>query len=282
MSTTQKRQKVVRSHPRLSLKEQCNILSIHRSGLYYKPKGESLLNLRLMEAIDRQFIEHPYYGAERMTDYLNMDLGYRVNIKRVRRLYKLMNLRTIYAKPKTTKRNPEHAVYPYLLKGLKIKRPNQVWQTDITYIPMFRGFMYLAAIIDVYSRKVLNWSISNSMTAEWVKELLEDTIRMYGAPEIHNSDQGSQYTSQEYIDVLKDNEIKISMDSKGRALDNVYIERFWRSIKQEMIYLNPPNGGMELYQMVKDYIQFYNEKRRHTEIGKVPPDQKYYQKKMAS
>jgi putative transposase len=147
---------------------------------------------------------------------------------------------------------------------------------------MFRGFMYMAAIIDVYSRKVLNWSISNSMTAEWVKELLEDTIRMYGAPDIHNSDQGSQYTSQDYIDVLKEHEIKISMDSKGRALDNVYIERFWRSIKQEKIYLNPPNGGLELYQMVKEYIQFYNEKRRHTEIGKMPPDQKYNQKKMAS
>lgn len=235
-----------------------------------------------MAAIDRQFIEHPYYGVERMTDYLNMDLGYGVNIKRVRRLYKLMNLRTIYAKPKTTKRNKEHAVYPYLLKGVKIKRPNQVWQTDITYIPMFRGFMYMAAIIDVYSRKVLNWSISNSMTAEWVKELLEDTIRMYGAQEIHNSDQGSQYTNQDYIDKLKEHEINISMDSKGRALDNVYIERFWRSIKQEKIYLNPPNGGLELYQMVKEYIQFYNEKRRHTEIGKMPPDQKYNQKKMAS
>jgi len=282
MSTTQKRQKVVRAHPRLSLKEQCNILSIHRSGLYYKPKGESLLNLRLMAAIDRQFLEHPYYGVERMTDYLNLDLGYRVNVKRVRRLYKLMNLQTIYAKPKTTKRNPEHAVYPYLLRGVKVKRPNQVWQTDITYIPMFRGFMYMAAIIDVYSRKVLNWSTSNSMTAEWVKELLEDTISMYGVPDIHNSDQGSQYTSQDYIDVLKNHEIKISMDSKGRALDNVYIERFWRSIKQEKIYLNPPNGGMELYQIVKEYIKFYNEKRRHTEIGKMPPDQKYYQKNMAS
>jgi putative transposase len=282
MSTTQKRQKVVKTHPGLSLKEQCNILSIHRSGLYYKPKGESLLNLKLMEAIDRYFIDHPYYGIERMTDYLNMDLGYRVNVKRVRRLYKLMNLQTIYAKPKTTKRNQSHAVYPYLLKNLKIERPNQVWQTDITYIPMFRGFMYMAAIIDVYSRKVLNWSISNSMTADWCIELLEDTIQMYGAPEIHNSDQGSQYTSQEYIETLKKHQIKISMDSKGRALDNVYIERFWRSIKQEKIYLNPPNGGMELYQIVKEYIQFYNEKRRHTEIGKMPPDQKYYQKKMAS
>lgn len=282
MTTTQKRQKVVKSHPRLSLKEQCNILSVHRSGLYYKPKGESLLNLKLMEAIDRYFIDHPYYGVERMTDYLNMDLGHFVNVKRVRRLYKLMNLQTIYARPKTTKRNQSHAVYPYLLKNLKIERPNQVWQTDITYIPMFRGFMYMAAIIDVYSRKVLNWSISNSMTADWCIELLEDAISMYGPPEIHNSDQGSQYTSAEYIEVLKKYKVKISMDGKGRASDNIYIERFWRSIKQEKIYLNPPNGGIELYQMVKEYIQFYNEKRRHTEIGKMPPDQKYYQKKMAS
>ncbi len=248
----------------------------------YKLKGESLLNLKLMEAIDRYFIDHPYYGVERMTDYLNMDLGYCVNVKRVRRLYKLMNLQTIYARPKTTKRNQSHAVYPYLLKSLKIERPNQVWQTDITYIPMFRGFMYMAAIIDVYSRKVLNWSISNSMTADWCIELLEDTISMYGPPEIHNSDQGSQYTSAEYIEVLKKYKVKISMDGKGRASDNIYIEHFWRSIKQEKIYLNPPNGGIELYQMAKECIQFYNEKRRHTEIGKMPPDQKYYQKKMAS
>ncbi len=282
MTTTQRRQKVVKSHPRLSLKEQCKILSIQRSGLYYKPKGESVLNLMLMEAIDKQFMDHPYYGVERMTDYLNLDLGYGVNIKRVRRLYKLMNLQTIYAKPKTTKRNPEHFIYPYLLKGLEIKRPNQVWQTDITYIPMYRGFMYMAAIIDVYSRKILNWSISNSMTAEWCQELLEDTIDMFGKPEIHNSDQGSQYTSQGYINILKKNKIKISMDSKGRALDNIYIERFWRSIKWEKIYLNPPNGGLELHQMVKDYIEFYNEKRRHTEIGKMPPNQKYHQNKKAS
>jgi len=282
MTTTEKRQKVVKNHPRLSLNEQCNILSIHRSGLYYKPKGESLLNLKLMESIDRYFIDHPYYGVERMTDYLNLDLGYRVNIKRVRRLYKLMNLQTIYARPKTTNRNQSHVVYPYLLRNLKIDRPNQVWQTDITYIPMFRGFMYMAAIIDVYSRKILNWSISNSMTADWCKELLEDTVQMYGAPEIHNSDQGSQYTSEQYIEALKEHKIKISMDGKGRALDNVYIERFWRSIKQEKIYLNPPNGGLELYQLVKEYIQFYNEKRRHTEIGKMPPNQKYNQKKMAS
>lgn len=282
MSTTQKRQKVVKSHPRLSLNQQCKLLEIHRSGLYYKPKGESLLNLKLMKEIDKYFLEHPYYGVERMTDYLNLDLGYRVNIKRIRRLYKLMGLQTIYAKPKTTIRDKTNYVYPYLLKNLKIDQPNQVWQTDITYIPMFRGFMYMAAIIDVHSRKILNWSISNSMSAEWCTELLNDTVEQYGAPKIHNSDQGSQYTSDLYITALKKHQIQISMDGKGRALDNIYIERFWKSIKYEKIYLNPPNGGLNLYQKVKEYIEFYNTKRRHTEIGKVPPNQIFYQKQIAS
>ncbi|GBF20077.1 integrase core domain protein [Arenibacter sp. NBRC 103722] len=282
MSTTERRQKVVKSHPRLSLVQQCKILSIHRSGLYYKPKSESPLNLRLMKAIDAQFLEHPYYGVERMTDYLSLDLGYHVNVKRIRRLYKIMGLQTIYRKPKTTIRDPQSYKFPYLLKDLEIERSNQVWQTDITYIPMFRGFMYMNAVIDVYSRKILNWSISNSMDKQWCMELLEDTIAQYGAPEIHNSDQGVQYTSTQYIDVLKKHSIQISMDGKGRALDNVYIERFWKSIKYEKIYLNPPNGGLDLYKMVREYIEFYNTKRRHTEIGKVPPDQIYNIKKIAS
>ncbi|MET6992100.1 IS3 family transposase [Sediminicola arcticus] len=282
MSTTERRQKVLRSHPRLSLVQQCKLLNIHRSGLYYRPRSESPLNLRLMKAMDEYFLEHPYYGAERMTDYLNLDLGYRVNVKRIRRLYKLMGLQAIYRKPRTTIRDPKSYKYPYLLKDLKIERPDQLWQTDITYIPMLRGFMYMNAIIDVHSRKILNWSISNSMDKEWCIELLEDTIAKYGAPEIHNSDQGSQYTSTQYIDVLKGHNIQISMDGKGRALDNIYIERFWKSIKYEKIYLNPPNGGLDLYQMVREYIEFYNTKRRHTEIGKVPPDQIYNTKKMAS
>jgi len=282
MSTTEKRQKVVKSHPGLSLTEQCKLLDINRTGLYYKPKGESVLNLRLMRDIDKWFIDHPYYGVQRMTDYLNMDLGYRVNVKRIRRLYKLMRINVIYPKPQTTKQDKARYKYPYLLKGLIIDRPNQVWQTDITYIPMFRGFMYMAAIIDVHSRKILNWSVSNSMTSEWCVELLNDTISKYGAPEIHNSDQGTQYTSSEYIEALKKHNIQISMDGKGRALDNVYIERFWRSLKQEKIYLNPPNGGLDLYQKVREYIDFYNQERRHTEIGKIPPDQCYYKKSMAS
>ena len=220
-------------------------------------------------------MNHPYYGVERMTDYLNLDLGHRVDVKRIRRLYKIMGLQTVYRKPRTTIKDPESYKYPYLLKDLKIERPGQVWRTDITYIPMLRGFMYMNAIIDVYSRKILNWGISNSMDKQWCIELLVDTIAEHGAPEIHNSDQGSQYKSTQYIEVLKEHEIQISMDGKGRALDNIYIERFWKSIKYEKIYLDPPNGGLDLYHMVSEYIEFYNTKRRHTEIGKVPPDNMY-------
>lgn len=281
MSITERRQLVVASHPRLSLSKQCELLEVTRSQIYYKPKGESALNDKLMKHIDQYFLLHPDYGVDRMTDYLNMDLGYRVNEKRVRRLYKLMNLKTIYPKPITTTRDPQTYKYPYLLRNLSITRPNQVWQTDITYIPMFRGFMYLAAIIDVYSRKIVGWSISNTMSKEWCIELLEDTIEKHGKPEIHNSDQGSQYTSEKYIQALKKHEIQISMDGKGRALDNIYIERFWRSIKQEKIYLNPPNGGLDLYEKVKEYMHFYNTERRHTEIGSIPPDQMYFNPKMA-
>jgi putative transposase len=157
MSTTKKIQKIVKPHPRLSLEKQCEVLNIHRSVLCYKPRREGALNLILMEHIDRYFLEHPYYGVERMTDYLNKDLGYRVNVKRVRRLYEIMGLNTIYCKPRTSIRDKSNYIFPYLLRGLKIDRPNQVWQTDITYIPMQRGFMYMAAIIDVHSRKILNW-----------------------------------------------------------------------------------------------------------------------------
>jgi putative transposase len=282
MRVTEKRQKVIKSHPSLSLEKQCDLLEIHRSGLYYKPKGESPLNLKLMNEIDRYFLEHPYYGVPRMTDYLNLDLGYGVNKKRVRRLYGLIGLQTIFCKPRTTIKDKTHFIYPYLLRNLKIERINQVWQTDITYIPMARGFMYMAAIIDVHSRKVLNWSVSNSMSAEWCTELMKDTISIYGKPEINNTDQGSQYTSNIYIDLLKDNQIQISMDGRGRALDNIYIERFWRSLKYEKIFLNPANGGLELYENIREYVTFYNQERRHTEIGKIPPDQMYFKKALAS
>ena len=282
MSSTQKRQKIDKTHPRLSLQKQCELVSIHRSSIYYQPKGESVLNQELMKEIDKYFLEHPYYGVERMTTYLNMDLGYNVNVKRVRRLYNKMGLHTIYRAARTTIRNKAEYVYPYLLRNLEIEKSNQVWQTDITYIPMAKGFMYLTAIIDVYSRKIMGWSLSNSMTKEWCCDLVNDTIEKHGVPEILNSDQGAQYTSNLYIDLLKKQQIKISMDGKGRALDNIYIERFWRSIKYEQIYLNPPENGLELYQSIQKYIQFYNNERRHTELENKTPNSKFNQYKLAA
>jgi putative transposase len=225
MSSTEKRQKIDKTHPRLSLQKQSELVSIHGSSIYYQPKGVSVLNQELMKEIDKYFLEHLYYGVEGMTTYLNMDLGYNVTIKRVRRLYNKMGLQTIDRAARTTVRNKAEYVYPYLLRNLEIEKTNQVWRTDIIYIPMNKGFMYLTAIIDVYSRKIMGWSLSNSMIKEWCCNLVNDTIEKQGVPEILNSDQGSQYTSNLYIETLKKQQIKTAMDGKGRVLDNIYIER---------------------------------------------------------
>lgn len=271
MSVMEKRGLVSPKYTELSVSAQCKLIGIQRSSYYFKPRGQSLLNQRLMKAIDRQFLDCPFYGVERMRDYL-IGLGYAVGVKRVRRLYRLMNLRTIYPKRNLSRANAADYKYPYLLKGLKIERPNQVWQADISYIPMFRGFMYMFAIIDVYSRRIVGWSLSNTMSMEWCRETLSDAIRTEGKPEIFNTDQGSQFTSQGFIHPLLERGIKISMDGKGRALDNVFIERFWRSLKQEYVYLNPPNGGMDLYRGIKAYVEFYNRRRKHTGTGYIPND----------
>jgi putative transposase len=189
MSSTEKRQKIDKTHLRLSLQKQCELVSIHRSSIYYQPKGESMLNQELMKEIDKYFLEHPYYGVERMTTYLNMDLGCNVTIKRIRRRYNKMGLQTIYRAVATTIRNMAEYVYPYLLRNLEIAKSNQVWQTDITYIPMTKGFMYLTVIGDVYSRRIMEWRLSNSITKKWCCDLVNDTIAKHGVPEILNSDQ---------------------------------------------------------------------------------------------
>ncbi|PYF68474.1 IS3 family transposase [Pedobacter nutrimenti] len=277
MSIIERRSLISPEDDALSISGQCKLLDLQRSQYYFRPKGESQFNQSMMNVIDRKFLDCPFYGVERMTAYLNKDLGYHVNSKRVRRLYRVMNLSTIYPKKNLSKANAAHYKYPYLLKGLKIDRVGQVWQADITYIPMFRGFMYMFAIIDVYSRKIVGWSISNTMTVEWCRDVLLETIEEHGKPEIFNTDQGSQFTSPIFIKVLKGNKISISMDGKGRALDNVFIERFWRSLKQEYIYLNPPNGGMELFQGVKRYVEFYNKERRHQANGDLTPNEVFYQ-----
>ncbi len=278
MSMEEKRKLVSPSEKKISVSDQCKLLGLSRSNYYYKPKGESLFNQKIMRLIDRKFLDCPFYGVERMTSYLKYDLGYLVGEKRIRRLYHVMNLRAIFPKKNLSKANKADYKYPYLLRGLRIDRANQVWQADITYIPMFRGFMYLFAIIDVYSRKIVGWSVGNTMNVEWCRDVLLEAMESYGAPEIFNTDQGSQFTSPIFTKALKDNHIEISMDGKGRALDNIFIERFWGSIKREKVYINPPNGGVDLYRQVRDYISFYNSERRHKSIGRVTPDEKYAEK----
>ena len=219
-------------HPDLSVRRQCSLLSLARSGLYYQPRGESAENLKFMEIIDRQFLETPWYGSRQMARHMQRE-GHRCGRHRVRRLMRLMRLVPIYQEPKTSKKHPENKIYPYLLKGLAITRPNQVWCTDISYIPMRRGFLYLMAIMDWHSRKVLSWRLSNSMDAGFCVEALKEALARYGTPGIFNSDQGSQFTSSDFTEVLLDAKVKISMDGRGRWIDNRMIERLWRSLKYE-------------------------------------------------
>ncbi len=257
----------------LSVRRQCSLLSVNRNQLYYNPVPEKSENLRMMEIMDKHLIQHPTEGVESMVFYLR-EMGYHVGPKRIRRLFNLMGRQTIYRRKNLTKLGYKEYIRPYLLNGLEITQANQVWCTDITYIPMKKGFMYLTAIMDVYSRKILSWGISNSMSTTWCKNVLEDAIRKYGVPQIINSDQGSQYTSAMWINYLQNQNIQISMDGKGRALDNVWIERFWKSIKYDYIYLNPCDDGFELYEGVQNHIEYYNEKIHHT--TKEKPRLRYF------
>ena len=222
-------------HPRLGIVRQCALVSISRSSFYYEGKGESPLNLALMRLIDAQFLETPWYGSRQMARHLRR-LGYTVGRKRVRRLMRLMGLQAIYQKPRTSDPHPDHRIYPYLLRGLEIDRANQVWCTDNTYIPMRRGFLYLVAIVDWWSRKVLAWRLSNTMDVDFCVEALEAALARHGKPEIFNTDQGSQFTSLAFTGVLKEAGVVISMDGRGRCMDNIFIERLWRSLKYEAVY----------------------------------------------
>lgn len=274
-NVSKRREHVVRSHESLSMVRQCELLSIHRSGLYYHPVGESDFNLKLMRKIDEEFMLHPFMGVKRMTTWLNKDCGYHVNEKRIRRLYRLLGIQAIAPKPNTSKPSKQNRIYPYLLKGLKIERPNQVWAIDITYIPIQGGYLYLVAIIDLYSRFVVGWSLSNTMTAEWCKATLSEAIEAYGAPEILNSDQGSQFTSEVFTCFVTSSQIQMSMDGKGRAIDNVFIERLWRSVKYEQVYLYPSNDGLECYEGLKTYFDYYNYQRRHQSLDDAIPAEWY-------
>jgi putative transposase len=231
--------------------------------LYYKPVGEKPENLKMMEIMDKHLTVHPTEGVVSLVLFF-LARNYPVGPKRIRRLLKIMGRQTIYRRKNLTKQGLKMFFKPYLLNGLQITRANQVWCTDITYIPMKHGFMYLTAIMDVYSRKIVGWGISNSLTAQWCKEVLRDAIDNNGKPEILNSDQGTQYTSALWTQYLEQQHIQISMDGKGRALDNVWIERFWKSLKYDYVYLNPAEDGFELYEGVQNHIGYYHDKIHQT------------------
>lgn len=275
-----KRQKMVDSNEKMSLTKQCKLLKVNRNSLYFLPKGENNENITIIELLKEQYTATPFYGYRKMAFWLE-NCGFAVNEKRVRRLMKLVNWQTIYREPRTTIAIKEHKKYPYLLKGLAITKKNQVWATDITYIPMNKGFMYLCAIIDLRTRYVLGWDISNTMTAEWCTGVLQEAITKHGKPEIFNTDQGSQYTSEIHTRLLIDNDIKISMDGKGRAIDNIFIERLWRTVKYENVYLQAYESTLNLYHGLKKYFEFYNNERFHQSLDYQTPGEMYSKTEVA-
>ena len=259
---------------KLSVRRQCSLLTLTRSNLYYEPKGESAENLRFMEIIDKQFLETPWYGSRQMARHMKRN-NHKCCCHRVQRLMRLMRLVPIYQEPHTSKKHPQHKIWPYLLKDVVIDRSNQVWCADITYIPMRRGFLYLLAIMDWFSRKVLAWRLSNSMDADFCVEALKEALAKYGTPEIFNTDQGSQFTSGAWIDVLTEAKVKISMDGKGRWIDNRMIERLWRSLKYECVYLHAFERGSEAKAGIGKWLAYYNADRPHSTHGILTPNEAY-------
>ena len=249
-------------------------MSLSRSSLYYARQPENSENLSLMEAIDRQYTQTPFYGVRRIKEALTRQ-GYSVNHKRVRRLMRLMGLEAIYPKPKTSQANRENKVYPYLLKNLAVTQPNQVWAADITYIPMKQGFVYLVAILDWYSRAVLSWKISTTLDSGFCLETLEEALSKYPPPDIFNTDQGCQFTSLAWTQRLETADVQISMDGKGRYLDNIFVERLWRTVKYEDVYLKRYETVREVKEGLKDYFSFYNHQRLHQALDYKTPAQVY-------
>lgn len=259
-------------HKKLSISKQCELLNLPRSSYYRKDRqvGETEYNLELMRLLDEEYTRHPFYGSRKLRKYLN-DLGFKVNRKRVQRLMRVMGIQSVAPGPNTSKPAPQHKVYPYLLRGVEINRANQVWCTDITYIRLNGGFVYLVAIMDWYSRKVLSWEVSATMDDSFCVSALERALRLYPKPEIFNSDQGAQFTGKAFTSVLKDADIKISMDGKGRCMDNIFIERLWRSVKYEEVYLNEYESVDQLRRALGKYFYFYNEERPHQHFDYKTP-----------
>ncbi len=257
----------------ITISRQCDLLGMSRSSWYYRPKGESDLNLNLMRLIDKQYMLIPFYGRPKMTVWLRR-LGFKVNHKRVERLMSLMGLYAAQPRANTSRKHPEHKVYPYLLRGVKIDRPNQVWSTDITYIRLARGFLYLVAILDWYSRFVLAWRLSNTLDTHFCVEALEAALSI-SQPEIFNTDQGAQFTSLRFTGILEDRNIRISMDGRGRVFDNIFVERLWRSVKYEEVYLKDYQTPAEAYHGLASYFEFYNTERLHQALNYGTPQEAY-------
>jgi len=272
MSRGERKRMITRDHPGLRLSHQCRLLSINRSSFYYTPKGEKPENLALMRRIDELFLKYPFYGSRQMVRQLRRE-GLCIGRHRVRRLMRLMGLQAIYQAPRTSDPHPAHRIYPYLLRNLVINRPNQVWCADITYIPVQRGFLYLVAIMDWATRHVLAWRLSNTMDASFCVEALNEALSKYGNPEIFNTDQGSQFTSLDFTGILKGAEVTISMDGRGRCMDNIFIERLWRSLKYEAIYLHELTDGFKAERVIGEWIDFYNTERPHSSFdGRTPAE----------
>ena len=256
-------------HAELSIRRQCELLGLSRSSFYYEPAGVSAEDLRLMRLIDEQYTARPFYGSRRMVVGLEQQ-GEDVNRKRVQRLMRIMGLEAIYPKPRLSLAGKGHRIYPYLLRGVKIERVDQVWSTDITYVPMESGFMYLAAVIDWYSRYVIAWRLSNTIDGSFCLEMLEEALRS-GKPEVFNTDQGAQFTAEAFTGCLERAGVSVSMDGRGRALDNVFVERLWRSVKYEDIYIQGYNAVPELHRGLGRYFGFYNDERPHQSLGYRTP-----------
>lgn len=266
-------------HPELSIVQQCRLLKVPRSSLYYQAKGPSEEETTLLRLLDEQYLKTPFYGSRRMTVVLRQQ-GYPVHRKRVQRLMRRLGIEAIYPKPRLSQAYPEHQVYPYLLRDVAVTHPNQVWCTDITYLPVAKGHFYLVAIMDWYSRRVLSWRISNTLDGSFCIEALQEAIASYGVPEIFNSDQGSQFTSNLFTGYLKAAGIQISMDGRGRCHDNIFIERLWRSLKYELIYLMAFEGGKQLNWEVEKWIDWYNQERPHQALNYRTPEQVYWEERI--
>ena len=254
----------------MTIEQQCALLGLARSSYYYHPRPESQENLRLLRHLDELYMEFPYYGSRRLAVVLAQQLQQPINRKRVQRLMQVLGIEALYPKPNLSRPAPGHRIYPYLLRGLAIERPNQVWSTDITYVPMRGGFLYLVAVMDWFSRFVLSWELSNTADAQFCRWALEAALEQ-GQPQIFNSDQGSQFTAPQFLEPLQERSIAISMDGRGRALDNVFIERLWRSVKYELIYPGDFGSGVELWPALEDYFHHYNHRRPHQALDYATP-----------